>query len=70
MYFERDTEVGNVTITKGGRMWQNIQMIHAKLGHLSVHHARKVAKQLGWEISRGSLGVCEPCTIGKANKKF
>ena len=29
---------------------------------------RKIAEQLGWEITKGSLGVHEACTIGKAKR--
>jgi GAG-pre-integrase domain len=46
-----------------------IKQAHDKLGHCNEEVMRKIAKQLGWELSPGSLGVCEACTIGKARQK-
>ena len=30
----------------------------------------KTARQLGWEISIGSLGACDMCTVAKAKQKY
>jgi Reverse transcriptase (RNA-dependent DNA polymerase) len=47
----------------------SIQKAHDLLGHIGETMCRKVAKTLGWEISRGSLDVCVPCTVAKAKQK-
>ena len=44
-------------------------MVHCLLGHLHEDAARKAAKYLGWEISRGSMSQCEHCTKAKAKQK-
>ncbi len=46
-----------------------IAKAHALLGHHSEAIARKIAKELGWTISRGSMKPCEACTIAKAKQK-
>ena len=47
----------------------NIQQAHQRLGHMSESATRKAAAQLGWTITRGGLGPCEPCTVAKAKQK-
>ena len=60
------TEVGGVVqATKK----ISIKTAHERLGHLSEEETRKTAKQLGWTLSKGSLGTCESCAIGKAKQK-
>jgi hypothetical protein len=39
------------------------------LGHIDEKTVRKTALALGWELTRGTLGVCEPCTEAKAKQK-
>ena len=68
MYFQQDGKLANVTI-KGETKTCNIQQAHAQLGHMGEELTQKTAKQLEWKLSRGSLGVCEPCTIAKAKQK-
>jgi hypothetical protein len=46
-----------------------IKQAHDKFGHCNEDATRKIAKQLGWELIPGSLGMCEACTIGKAKPK-
>ncbi len=46
-----------------------IAKVHALLGHHSEAITRKIAKELGWTISRGSMKPCEACTIAKARQK-
>ena len=46
-----------------------IQQAHDHLGHLHEDITRKVAKRLGWTLSRGSLKPCEACAAGKAKQK-
>ena len=46
-----------------------IKQAHDKFGHRNEDATRKIAKQLGWELSPGSLGACKACTIGKAKQK-
>jgi hypothetical protein len=47
----------------------SIAKAHSLLGHQSEDATRKTAKHLGWDITRGSLKACLPCTIGKAKQK-
>ena len=46
-----------------------IQKAHERLGHTNEELTRKTAKLLGWTISKGVLGNCEYCAIGKAKQK-
>jgi hypothetical protein len=43
---------------------------HAILGHINEKAVRKTVIALGWELTRGTLGVCEPCTEAKAKQKY
>mgnify|MGYP006178161795 FL=1 len=47
----------------------NIMQAHQRLGHPSEEITRKIAKELNWSITRGALGVCEPCSVAKARQK-
>lgn len=72
MYFARQDvgEMTNVALTSKKRSeTMNIKEAHAKLGHFGEDLTRKTVKLLGWTLSRGTLGTCEPCTIGKAKQK-
>jgi hypothetical protein len=44
----------------------NIKWVHDCLGHLSKDATRKIAAQLGMELSRTTFQTCEACAIGKA----
>jgi hypothetical protein len=48
----------------------NIKRAHALLGHASETITRQICKTLGWTLGRGSLGVCEPCAMDKAEQKI
>jgi hypothetical protein len=47
----------------------SINKAHSLLGHMNEEYTRKSANYLGWTITRGSLGKCESCAIGKARQK-
>ena len=73
MYISRRTEgeVANAaqteateTVTK-----MSIKQAHAKFGHCDETATRAIAKDIGYEISRGTLGPCEACTVAKAKQK-
>ena len=36
---------------------------------MSEDNTRKVAKELGWTIVRGTMKTCESCAKGKAKQK-
>ncbi len=44
----------------------NIKQAHEYLGHLRDDTTKKMALQLGMNLSRGMLLVCESCVIAKA----
>jgi hypothetical protein len=46
-----------------------IQLAHDRLGHPHEDMTRKMAKELGWTFSRGSLKPCDGCRAGKAKQK-
>jgi hypothetical protein len=46
-----------------------IQLAHDPLGHPHKDMTRKMAKELGWTLSRESLKPCNGCTAGKAKQK-
>jgi hypothetical protein len=43
--------------------------IEKVIGHMSNDTTRATAKALGWEITRGSMQICESCAVGKAKQK-
>jgi hypothetical protein len=47
----------------------SINKAHALLGHCNEDATRKVARGLGWTITRGSLKPCAHCAIAKAKQK-
>ena len=47
----------------------SIKRAHQMFGHMSEDATRKAAAQCGYRITRGSLGVCEPCSISKARRR-
>jgi hypothetical protein len=46
-----------------------IQLAHDRLGHPHKDMTRKMAKEHGWTLSRGSLKPCDECLAGKAKQK-
>jgi hypothetical protein len=46
----------------------NIKRAHDCLGHMSKDVTRKIAAQLGMELSRTGFQTCEACAIGKAKQ--
>ena len=47
----------------------SIKVAHELLGHMDEAATRKAAANLGWTITRGTLGVCESCAKAKAKQK-
>jgi hypothetical protein len=47
----------------------NVKQAHQKFGHCNEDTTRKMAKELGWDLSRGGLGMCESCTTANAKQK-
>jgi hypothetical protein len=49
----------------------NIMQAHQRPDHPSEEIIRKIVKELNWTITgtRGTLGVCEPCSVAKARQK-
>ena len=47
----------------------NIKKAHGIFGHMSEDATRRAAAQMGIRITRGTLGVCEACTVSKARRK-
>ena len=47
----------------------NIKWAHDCLGHLRKDVTRKIAAQLGMELSRTGFQTCEACAIGKENQR-
>jgi hypothetical protein len=47
----------------------NVKLAHEYLGHLSEDTTRKTAHQLGMNLSKGTLLVCESCVIAKARQR-
>jgi hypothetical protein len=47
----------------------SVKKAHDMLGHINEKAVRKTAIALGWELTRGTLGVWEPCTEAKAKQK-
>jgi hypothetical protein len=48
----------------------SIEKAHKLLGHQSEDATRKMAKNLGWTLTKGHMSPCLPCTIGKAKQKI
>ncbi len=65
--FEQGIEIASGCTTTGTCM--NINMAHCLLGHRNKDSIRKTAKQIGWELTRGSLKPCEHCAKSKATQK-
>ena len=65
--FVRRAEIALACTTIG--MCMNINIAHCLLGHRNEDSIRKTAKQMGWELTRGSLKPCEHCAKSKAKQK-
>jgi hypothetical protein len=46
-----------------------IQKAHDLLGRINKYVVKSTAQQLGWELTKGTLGVYEACTLAKAKQK-
>ena len=55
--------------TQKKKKTMNIKTAHDALGHMDEERTRKAAKQLGIEITRGTLKPCKDCAAGKAKQK-
>jgi hypothetical protein len=72
MYHQRNTEIAAPTTTTPNAAAATVGAIiptpkimsvkkaHDMLGHVNEKAVRKTATALGWELTRGTLGVCEP----------
>jgi hypothetical protein len=47
----------------------SIKKAHDMMEHINKKAVRKTALTLGWELTKGALGVCESCTEAKAKQK-
>ena len=47
----------------------SITKVHRILGNRHKQSNRDKAKALGWELTRGTLGPCDACTVAKAKQK-
>jgi hypothetical protein len=78
MYHQRDTEIATPTVVALNLTapavpaiaptpkQMSIKKAHDMLGHINEKAVRKTSLALGWELTKGALGVCEPCTEAKA----
>jgi hypothetical protein len=78
MYLNRHCEIANPTtdadetaapIVATTAKTLSIKQAHGKSAHSNEDDTRKMAKELGITISRGTLGPCDACTIAKAKQK-
>jgi hypothetical protein len=81
MYHQRDTEMAAPTVTAPNQdvpmvmaiaatpKRMSVKKAHDMLGHINGKAVRMTALTLGWELTKGTLGVCEPCTEAKAKQK-
>jgi hypothetical protein len=46
-----------------------VQLAQDRLGHPQEDMTMKMAKELGWTLSRENLKPCDGCTAGKAKQK-
>ena len=59
----------NGAIVAARTLKMNIRQAHDRLGHIGEDMTRSIAEQLGWTLTRGTLGVCQGCAEAKAKKK-
>jgi hypothetical protein len=64
MYVRR-SEIANPALVTT----MTVEKAHCLLGHQSEDTTRKIAKYIGWEITKGALKPCLSCSIGKAKQK-
>jgi hypothetical protein len=64
MYVRRSDRANPALVTT-----MNVEKAHCLLGHQSEDTTRKIAKCIGWEITKGALKPCLSCSIGKAKQK-
>jgi hypothetical protein len=78
MYLNRQSEIVNpntdtdeaaAPIAAATATMMNISQAHAKFGHSNEGDTRKMAKEMGITITRGTLGPCDACMIAKAKQK-
>jgi hypothetical protein len=81
MYHQCNTEIAAPTTTTPNTGAATVEAIipkpkrmavkkaHIMLGHINEKAVRKTAIALGRELTRETLGVCEPCTEAKAKQK-
>jgi hypothetical protein len=82
MYHQRHTEIAAPTVVAPNQETPTVMAVaptpkrmsvkkaHDMLGHTTNEKAvGKTALALGWELTKGTLGLCEPCTEAKAKQK-
>jgi hypothetical protein len=81
MYHQRATEIAAPTVIVPNQETPTVAAVaptpkrmsvkkaHDMLGNINEKAVRKTAIALGWELTRGTLGVCEPYTEAKAKQK-
>jgi hypothetical protein len=68
MYHNRDYELGNVGKDEERVIKMTYEQAHDKLGHCSGDLTRKIAKQMGWNITT-PVKPCDACSVAKAKQK-
>ena len=66
--FERETELCNASATRNAKV--SIGLLHQQLCHCGEDIARKTAKVMGIEITRGNLKICEDVRRAKRNRNL
>jgi hypothetical protein len=81
MYHQLDTEIAAPTVAAPNQTAPAVMAIaptpkqmliekaHDMMGHINEKAVRKTALALGWELTKVTLSVCEPCTEAKAKQK-
>lgn len=69
-YIMRNVETATANLqVKEKKLKMSVMAAHERLGHINEAETRKIATALGWELTKGGMGVCTACTIGKAKQK-
>jgi hypothetical protein len=66
IYLKRNVEVSAMQIDE---FKISVNQAHERLGHVSEELTRKISQDLGWQISKGQMDVCNACSVAKARQK-
>ena len=66
LYLRRENEIAGASKDQSPVI--SMQQAHERLSHPGEEMTRKIAKALGWTLTRGNLKPCEACSAGKANQ--